>query len=84
MGELGARVDEMLAVVEHDQYMRVAKGARERLSHRPRLRADPDRGGHRAGHERGIRQRCELDQPDAIHVVLKRLARGPQRQTRLA
>ena len=67
LGERGARVEHVLARVEHEQHAQ----ASELLGHRLRRRAscrdeDPTRGCGRIADERRISNRAELDEDDGV------------------
>ena len=86
LGERGAGVDQVLAVVEHEQHARVADQAAERgdrVAPRSAAAAPSARGGL-ADHERRVADRGELDEPDAVCEAV-RLPRGQlEREPRLA
>jgi hypothetical protein len=85
VGEVRARADQVLAVVEHDQDRGVVQVVDERRLRRPgRLLGRTDRAEHRARHERLVAERREVDYPDAVWVVLDDLGGGLERQARLA
>ena len=85
LGELGAGLDQMLAVVQNQQHLLGSEVVRERLGQRAaRLLANAQGGGHRLWHERRIRQRRQLHQPHTVFEPFHQLARRRQSQPRLA
>ena len=51
---------------------------------RPGLLPDAERGRHRLRHEPRVGQRRQLDEPDAVGIVVEHVGRDLQRQPRLA
>ena len=86
LGQRGAGVEQVLAVVEHQQ--QAPGGQRRRSACRraagPAARARRARAATACGHERRVGQRRQLDQPDAVRVVGRPARRRLQRQARLA
>ena len=83
--ELGARLQQMLAVVEHDQHATVLDEPRQGLGDRsPGLLLYAYDGSHRLGDEPWIGQRRELDQPDSVRVLVHHAGGDLQRQPRFA
>ena len=83
--EFGARVHNVLAIVEHEQEAPVARELEQCLEHRmPRVFLHAERGGHRLRHQPGIADRREFDQPHAVRIIVEHLCRHLQRQARLA
>ena len=76
------RVDQVLAIVEHEQEMSVADAVRERLRRDP-LAAELQlqHAGHRGRRESGVGKRCQLDEPRAILEVGEQAAGGLHGET---
>ena len=71
LGQPRARVDQVLAVVQHQQQApwRPARRPASRSAAGPAARATPSAPRDRRRHERRVGQRRQLDQPDAVRVV---------------
>lgn len=83
--DLRARVDQVLAVVEHDEEPPPQQVVGERLADVPAgLLAHPENVGHRFRDELRIRQRSEVDKPSAVGKVAEKLGPHLQREPRLA
>ena len=75
----------MLAVVEQEQQLAVPQTIEQRGQDRAaRLLAHAQREATVVRYQRGVGQRREFDQPDAIRKLLELIARGHQRQACLA
>ena len=76
VGQQRAGVDQVLAVVQHQQQLLGRAGASASVSSErpPRLLAHAERRGDRLGHQRRVGQRRQLHQPDAVGVGRQRLA----------
>ena len=84
-GQVGARVHEVLAVVEDDEELAVANELDERLDHgAARLLHDAEHGRDRLGNQPCIGDRRKLDEPDAVGKFVEHVGRDLQRQPRLA
>ena len=84
-GQLRGRLDEMLAIVEHEQDRAVGQVLDQAIERGPaRILAQPERGAGRRSDMLGGGQRRELDQPDAVARAVEQLGRGLQRESRLA
>ncbi len=85
VGEACACVDQVLAIVEHEQHPLLLEMTDERvLRGLARKIADAEHGGHRLRHEARLGQRRELDHPRAIGEAVEILGRDLQAQARLA
>jgi hypothetical protein len=82
VGKPGARLDQVLAVVQHQQERLGPQKIRERVGKAPaRLFAHAQNRGDRLGREGGIGQRRQIHKPDAVFVLFDplggRLKREP-------
>ena len=85
VGGLGARVDQVLAVVEHDQDVLRDQGVEQGLQGRPaRLRDDPERSGDGRRHRLRIGDRGQFDQPHPVAAAVEQIGGDLQTQPRLA
>ena len=83
--KLGARLDQMFAVVENDEEPSTADVLEKCLRHRaPRFLLDAEYRRHRLRHETRIGERSELDEPHAIGEVVHDFGSNLQREARLA
>ncbi len=81
----GGGVDQVLAVVEHEQHFPIADRVRQRVGGNvaaPGVEAEHD--GDRGGDQAGVRPRRQLDQPDVVAEGGQQGAGDLQRQPRLA
>jgi hypothetical protein len=85
LGDLGAGVDQVLAVIQDEQEMTIAQVVAERGAGRT-LRALPDtQGGRdRLRYQIGHRERRQIDQPHAIAEFVHEATRQLYRQARLS
>ncbi len=75
--ELGARVDQVLAVVEHDEQASVCHELRQRVERRAAGLLDHTQHRRdRLSHEAAIGDRRELDEPDAVRVIVDDVRRS--------
>ena len=85
VGELGARVDEMLAVVQQHQQAALADRLDERGEQRPaRLAVHAEHAGDGDGDEIGIVQRGEIREPHPVPGPVQQPGRGLQAEPGLA
>ena len=78
VGELGAGVDEVLAVVQHDEQVPVLQGVDQRLSKgSASLLAHPERRRHLSRHEIGVSQGGEVDEPHPAPGAVNQLRGRP-------
>jgi hypothetical protein len=71
------RLDQVLAIVEHEQEVPVADAGRERLGGDPlAAKLQSQRAGHRGGNESGVGKRRQLDEPRPILEVGEQVADG--------
>ncbi len=83
--EVGARVDQVLAVVENHEELAVPDELDERLDHRAAgLLHDSEYRGHRLRHQARIGHRRKFDEPDAVGKLVEHVCGNLQRQPRLA
>jgi hypothetical protein len=83
--ELGTRLDQMLAIVQHEEKVLGLKGIDERVPNRAAgLLGDLKRTGDGPGYMGGIRYGSQLHQPDAIAVLRQHGAGHRLGQTGLA
>ena len=85
LGQAGARVDQVLAVVENEQRLARGQMRHERLQGRARCgdrHADGQR--RRLRHERGVAEARQVDEPSAVGQLRQRVRRDLERQPRLA
>ncbi len=83
--QLGTGRDQVLAVVDDQQHLAVLRVLHQRLDDRaPRLLLHAEHRRDRLRHEPRVRHRRELDEPDAVGVVVDDLGADLQRQSRLA
>ena len=83
--QLCARVQQVLAVVQHHQHSAIAHKAHHRVDRRaPGLIRQPQRTRHRQRRHRRIGDRRQVHIPDAIGVFGRQLVRDFYRQPRLA
>jgi hypothetical protein len=79
-----SNVENVLAVVEHQQPDPVLQGGRHTFTHGlARLLNDPQHRGDRVGHRRRVGDRCELEKPDPIGKFVHQLRGDFQCQPRL-
>ena len=81
LGQRGAGVDQVLAVVQHQQQAPAGQPARpaSSVSGRPGCSGDAQRARPTAcGHQRRVGQRRQLDQPDAVGIVAPHRPRRPR------
>ena len=82
---LGACINQVLAVVEHQQHLagaqRLGQSVKQRLVC---ALAHPERFSHAARHQPGVDQRCQLYEPDTLRIPLHQSRRDAQRQARFA
>ena len=79
------RLEQVLAVVDHQQHALVFQLLRHRLQQRPaRLFAHAQHLRGLGRHERAVAQRREVDEPDAVGKLAGHLGRHLQAQPRLA
>ena len=79
--ELGARVDQVLAVVERQKQLAWPERRGERLQQRPRrFFPDADHRRHPRDDEVGLPQVGQLNEPDAIGELIRRLGQDPHSQ----
>ena len=72
VGQLGANVDQMLAVVQEKQEVLRTQALGERLKEgNTRDLTDSQGLGYGLGHQQWIGQRGQLDQPDAIGKLIE-------------
>ena len=82
---LGARIEKVLAVVQHQQHLLAPQRLRQRVQERPPpVLLDVEHRGHRLRHQRRVSERCQVHQPDAVGVRLQRLTRELQGEPCLA
>jgi len=75
----------MFAVVKDDEALPVADAAHQRLDDRPpRLLLHAQDRRHRLRHDLRVGERRELDEPDAVGIIVHDVDRDLQRQARLA
>ena len=85
LGELRTRIEQMLGVVQHQQQLPRSEPFGHRLHEvLARLLRDAEGFRHGLGNERRVAQRGQLDEPDAIRILVEHRARHLQRQPRLA
>ncbi len=85
IGGLGARVDQVLAVVEDDQDVLRDQGVEQGLQGGPAgLRDDPERSGDGRRHGLGVGDRGQFDQPHPVAAAVEQLGGHLQAQPRLA
>ena len=78
-------LDQVLAVVEHDQHLLRFEDVRQRLQHRlTGAGDDAECLGDLRSHDRLVRDRCELHQPNAIAVNVEQIRSGLEREASLA
>ena len=83
--EPGGRLDDVLAVVEYDERAPRLERVDDRLGHRPVSPfADVEYRRDRVRDEIIVRQRRELDEPDAVLVPVEQIGAHLQREARLA
>jgi hypothetical protein len=85
LGQAGARVDQVLAVVENDQRLARGQMRHERLQSPARCgdrHADGQR--RRLRHEHGVAEARQVDEPSAVGQLRPRVRRDLERQPRLA
>ena len=81
---MGARCEQVLAVVEHDKDSAPLQLVDQGLcTARPRTRLHTERLGHDVGHEQRFTDRRQIDEPHPVGVRLTDPPRGLQRQSRL-
>ena len=81
----GAGIGEVLAVIEHQQQTPELQRVSERRRQRPAGGLTHAQGGsHRPGHEGGVGNGGQVDQPHAVWAVRQQAGRDPQRQPGLA
>ena len=84
--DLGAGVDQVLAVVEHEQRgfvaQRAPRGARSRST--PGISCTPSAARAVADHGRGVGHAAQLDQPDAAGIAVEHLGGDGHRHAGLA
>ncbi len=69
LGPAGAGLDEVLAVVEHDQQLAMAHEVEQRVEQRTaRLLVHIEHAGHHARHKHRVGDRRQLDEPHAVLV----------------
>ena len=66
MDEGRTRVDQVLAVVDHEQKLRFAKGVAEGIRVRAAAPVDPEHRRHVSGNDPRLGDRCELDPRDSV------------------
>jgi hypothetical protein len=82
--QLSARLQQMLAIVQHHQELSPLQGHYQRFGDgAPSLFPRSQCGGCGLGHKRRVCQRSQLYQPDPIRVLLQQLGRDPQGETGL-
>ena len=83
IGKLCASVDDAFAVVEHKKNGVVTKNVHDRFEERP-FRGDlqPERGDDRAATRPGVRERRQIDEPDAFAASVEQIRRHLQSETR--
>ena len=80
-----AAVEDVLAVVEHQQPRPALQRRRHRLAHAlARLLGDAQHRGHRIGHRRRIGDRGQLENPDPVRKFVGQPRRDFQCQAGLA
>ena len=85
LGDLGARLEQVLAVVEHDQRPpRGEIGADGLKLGEARQRPHPQGLRHRRRDQPLLGERREVDPPDAVGEAIRELRGAPQRQSGLA
>ncbi|HSC24319.1 MAG TPA: hypothetical protein VLG08_11440 [Casimicrobiaceae bacterium] len=85
VGQLRARREQVLGIVEHQEQTHRAQVLGERLQHRlAGLLLQSERRDRRLGDEIRIPQRGELDEPCAIAVAMDGALGDAQRESRLA
>jgi hypothetical protein len=83
--QTNARVEQVLAVIEHQQKLTPPQRFREGLLQRPAgALADPERRCDHPRYELLVVQRRELDQTDTVSKAIDELSRDLNGQTRLA
>src|SRR5262249_4127917 len=85
VGQPSAGVEQVLAVVQHQQQQPVGQRRQQRVREElPGHLRHPERAGRRARDEAGIGQRRQLDQPGAVGVGGGEVGGRGQRQSGLA
>jgi hypothetical protein len=85
VGEVGGGLDQVLAIVHHQQRLAVLECLDEGLEKRTaRLLAHPEDAGHRLRNEAGLGERRELHQPRPVRIGRDDAARCLHGQPRLA
>src|SRR5579862_5364853 len=83
--ELRRRAYNVLARIKYEQQVSCSKVATQRSHQRlGNLFADAEGVCNAIGHEVGVGDRSELDQPDAVSILLDQLGSDAQRDARLA
>ena len=74
IGDEGRSRDHLLKVIQDEEEVFVAHKRQEAVAERLVGRfLDPKRGGKRGGHEQGVREGRELDEPDAVREIIKQI-----------
>ena len=85
VGELGASVDEVLAVVQHHQQAALADRLHQRIRHRAaRLQADAQHIRHRHRHQLRVAERGQVGEPHPLPSAIGQPGRHLQPQPGLA
>ena len=82
VGELGARVEEVLAVVEHEQRRPIADADRDASHEIAAQLAFAEGGCDRRGDALGVGERRELDEPGAAAGSVEHVGRELHREAR--
>ena len=80
LGQVGRRIDDVLAIVEYQQKMSRANIASDGLRGHLAAELQPERAGHRGQHEIGIGQRRQVDKPTTVVESGDQAARGLDRK----
>ena len=85
LDQVGGRVQDVLAVVQHDQQPPPRQRLGDAVGHRePGLGGDAQHGGHHVGHRRRVADGRQLDQPHPVGELAGQLGRDLHRQAGLA
>ena len=85
LGELGAGVDQVLAVIQNEQELTIAQIFEKGVANRSlRALSDTDGGRDRLRHQIGVRERRQINQPHAVGELVHEIPREPHRQPRFS
>ena len=85
VGQLGARVDDVLAVVQQQEQAPLADRLDQGVQQRAvRVRRDAEHLGHGGGDEAGVLQRGEIGEPHAVAGTVRHPGRDLEREPGLA